>query len=171
MKKENLYTPDCIRTFSGKYVNVFEPTSNMICIEDIAHALSHQCRFAGHTYKFYSVAEHSVLCSNFVLDSKQHAFAALMHDASEAFLVDIPSPIKKRLLNYKELEDNLMALIAKKYGFQFPFHPNIKEIDEKMLQAEWETVVLKGGGYRFIKAHDPATAKQLFLNKFNQLFK
>ena len=46
--KENLYTKDCIRTFTGIYMNVFNPTSEMICIEDIAHSLSLQCRFAGH---------------------------------------------------------------------------------------------------------------------------
>ena len=52
-REENLYTPNCIRTFTGIYVNVFEPTPEMICIEDIAHALSNQCRFSGHLPTFY----------------------------------------------------------------------------------------------------------------------
>ncbi|MFC4230551.1 hypothetical protein ACFOW1_01525 [Parasediminibacterium paludis] len=56
---EDLYKPNCIRTYTGLYMNVFDPTPEMICIEDIAHALSHQCRFSGHTKQFYSVAQHS----------------------------------------------------------------------------------------------------------------
>jgi len=53
MSQEDLYKRDCIRTFSGKYMNVFEPTEDIICIEDIAYALTHQCRYAGHTQRFY----------------------------------------------------------------------------------------------------------------------
>lgn len=63
---ESLYTPNCIRTFTGIYMNVFDPTDEMICIEDIANALSHQCRFAGHLPNFYSVAQHSVQCIPFI---------------------------------------------------------------------------------------------------------
>ena len=53
---ENLHTADCIRTFTGLYMNVFEPTPEMICIEDIAHGLSNMPRFGGHLPEFYSVA-------------------------------------------------------------------------------------------------------------------
>lgn len=111
---ENLYTPDCIRTFTGIYMNVFEPTPEMICIEDIAHSLSMQCRFGGHLPEFYSVAEHSWHCSLMV--ANEHKLAALLHDASEAYLLDIPRPIKHRLNNYKKIEDNLMNIIAKNLG-------------------------------------------------------
>ena len=55
--KENLYTPNCIRTFTGLYMNVFNPKPDMICIEDIAHALSQQPRFGGHLPRMYSVAQ------------------------------------------------------------------------------------------------------------------
>jgi len=94
MTIENLFTPNCIRTFTGKYVNVFEPTLEMICIEDIAHALSMQCRFGGHLPYFYSVAQHSINCS-FLVDTPCLKLEVLMHDASEAYLLGIPSPIKK----------------------------------------------------------------------------
>lgn len=115
---ENLFTANCIRTFTGKYMNVFEPTEDMICIEDVAHALSNQCRFGGHLPKFYSVAQHSLMCCE--MATPERKLEALLHDASEAYLLDVPKPIKQRLSNYKEIEDNLMRLIAKKFGFQYP---------------------------------------------------
>ncbi len=74
---ENLYTPDCIRTFSGQYVNVFAPDPDTILIEDIAHALSQQCRFGGHLPEFYSVAQHCVICALAV--PPEHALSALLH--------------------------------------------------------------------------------------------
>ena len=122
-------------------MNVFEPTLEMICIEDIAHALSNQCRFGGHLPAFYSVAQHSVLCSQAVGD--QYKLQALLHDASEAYLLDIPRPIKQGLSNYKEIEDKLMTLIAEKLGFKYPLDKPVKQIDEKMLQFEWEHLMLK----------------------------
>ena len=138
---ENLYTPDCIRTFSGQYVNVFDPDPDTILIEDIAHALSHQCRFGGHLPMYYSVAQHSVLCA--VSAPSEHALAALLHDASEAYMLDIPSPIKNRLPEYKKLEDNLMQVIAKKFGFQYPLHEEVKKADKMLLEWEWDRFVLK----------------------------
>jgi hypothetical protein len=135
--EENLYTPDCIRTASGIYMNVFEPTPEMVCIEDIAHALTYQCRFGGHLPTFYSVAHHSLNCS-YLIDEPELKLAALLHDASEAYLLDIPRPIKQRLRDYKEIEDGLMRVIANKFGFEWPLHPEVKKVDEIMLQLEWD---------------------------------
>src|SRR5690606_28894528 len=117
MKTENLFTPNCIRTHSGNYIDVLNPNPDLIDINDIAHSLSMQCRFGGHTKVFYSVAQHSVECAKRV--SPEFQLAALLHDASEAFLLDIPSPIKHRLTNYKEIENTLMQVIAKKFSFQW----------------------------------------------------
>lgn len=164
-RTENLFTPDCIRTVTGHYVNVFDPDPATICIEDIAHALSHQCRFGGHLPQFYSVAQHSIFCAD--LASDDHKLAALMHDASEAYLLDIPRPVKLKLSNYKEIEDGLMKLIAAKYGFEYPFHANIKEVDEKMLRIEWNTLMLeKPGGF---EVYNSQKAKLFFMKKFEKL--
>lgn len=161
---ENLYTPDCIRTFTGKYVNVFNPTPEMLCIEDIAHALSMQPRFGGHLPRFYSVAEHSVHCVWRVI--YQHRLAALLHDASEAYLMDIPKPIKLRLTNYKEIEDTLMKLIAQKFGFQYPLHPDIKKADTTMLELEWKGIMLGETSFPTLTQQE---AKDKFLKLFNEL--
>lgn len=138
--KENLYTPDCIRTVSGKYVNVFEPDPATLCIDDIAHALSQQPRFGGHLPVPYSVAQHCCTVSDYL--SPQHAFDGLMHDASEAYLLDIPSPIKARLANYKEIEDGLMQVLAAKFRFNWPVADEVKAADKKALEAEWDTIML-----------------------------
>jgi len=164
---ENLYTPNCIRTYTGIYINVFEPTIDMINIEDIAHALSHQCRFGGHLPQFYSVAQHSYLCAG--LASNEDKLQALLHDASEAYLMDIPRPIKQGLTNYKEIEDRLMHLIAGKFGFDYPLSHPVKEIDEYMLQWEWNSLMLNQNTYPKMQCWFPSESKSKFLNLFKEL--
>ena len=164
MQTENLYTPNCIRTYSGKYVNVFDPKPEMFCIEDIAHALSHQCRFGGHLPGFYSVADHSLNCF-FLITEKKHALAALMHDASEAYLLDIPRPIKQQLANYKEIEHNLMTVLAEVFGFEYPLHPDVKAVDERMLQYEWDCLMLGKRPWDFPQ-RSQWTAKTLFIEMY-----
>lgn len=163
---ENLYTPDCIRTYTGKYVNVFEPTVDMIDIEDIAHGLSHQPRFAGHTKQFFSVAQHSVNVMRAVPDFRPELKTeALLHDASEAYLCDIPKPIKARMPEYKVIEDRLMAVIAEKFGFTWPMDPDVKLADEMLLNAEWNYVVLSNR----IDCWSSELAKNRFLYEFKLL--
>jgi len=167
MKTENLYTPNCIRTFTGIYMNVFEPTLEMICIEDIAHALSNQCRFGGHLPKFYSVAQHSIVMSDKMHQS--HKLAALLHDASEAYLLDIPRPIKQGLSNYKQIEDKLMNLIAEKFSFKYPLHEKVKEVDEYMLQWEWSSLMLGKQIFPKIECWSFDDCKLKFLETYNEL--
>lgn len=77
-----------IQTLSGKHFNYLDIQQDDIVIEDIATALSHICRFAGHLPEFYSVGQHSVLTSHLV--PQEFALEALLHDAAEAYLQDIP---------------------------------------------------------------------------------
>jgi hypothetical protein len=135
-----LYAGRLIRTQSGIYVDVFDPKPEMFVVEDIAHALSMQCRFSGHLRRFFSVAQHSVMVSFRVGDGKR--LAALLHDASEAYLVDLPKPIKEELAEYKVVEDRVMAALAEKFGFPYPLDPEIKDIDKLMLEWEWHQLML-----------------------------
>jgi hypothetical protein len=137
---EGLYTQGKIRTFTGRYIDPFNPKPDDIDIQDIAHALAHQCRFAGHTKRFFSVAEHSINVMGSVSD--EHRLAALLHDASEAYLLDIPTPIKNQLPGYREAEDRLMAVIAKKYGFAWPMAEEVKAADREHLESEWVNEVV-----------------------------
>lgn len=104
-----------IRTFTGRLVDPVHLKVDDICIEDIAHALSNQCRFSGHVRRFYSVAEHSVrVMKKCSLDP----LSALLHDASEAYLVDLPRPLKyhPQFAFYKEVEAHVEGCIATKFG-------------------------------------------------------
>lgn len=134
------YPKNAIRTYTGKIFDLAAIDPDVICIEDIAHALGQTTRFGGHLNKFYSVAQHSVLVSELV--PKEHKKAALLHDASEAYLGDMPSPFKKLMPEYKAIETELMHIIADKFDFQYPLHPVIKEADELLLAKEWNTFIM-----------------------------
>ena len=157
----------CIMTNSGIFINVFETTPEMIDVNDIAHALSRLPRFGGHLNRHYSVAQHSVLCAKRAktLENKR---AALMHDASEAYLLDIPTPIKARLLEYKLHEKKLMSVIFTKYNITEPLSKSVKKIDNDMLLIEWENLVEHDN--RTFKTWSHKKAKKEFLKMFNELF-
>lgn len=128
-----------IQVYSGNLFWPLDPREEDIRIEDISHALSNQCRFSGHTEKHYSVAQHCVYVSLFV--ELEFALAGLLHDASEAYLVDVPRPIKPELPQYSEIEANIMKIIAKRFGFQYPLPQNVIDIDNAMLWIEKQQVM------------------------------
>lgn len=165
---ESLYVRHHIRTISGKYVNVFDPNPDDILIEDIAHALSHQCRFGGHLPEFYSVAQHSLEC--FLLASPEEELQALMHDASEAYLLDMPKPIKLGMPQYNDIEDKLMKVIADKFGFAHHKSDEVAQIDHFMLEREWDVLMLgKFDKFPRIGCVSPNEAKRRFLVAFNKI--
>jgi len=125
---------DFIQLYSGIDFYFLEPDPDKILLEDIAHTLSLLCRFGGHCREFYSVAEHSVRCSNIV--APEYAFEALMHDASEAYLVDMPRPIKNVLKEYKKIEINLDKVIRLKYGLPEEMSEQVHWADNVMLATE-----------------------------------
>lgn len=140
----NLSIPGTIRTFSGRYVDLLHPTTDMVCIEDIAHALSNECRFSGHTSRFYSVAEHSILCAVFVED-KEDQFCALMHDATEAYLKDLPKPLKMlpEFEFYNELESRWWKVIAEKFYLPAEIPESVKRVDKRLLVTEQRDLMLR----------------------------
>ena len=128
-------TPDAwILTFSGRHIDFLHPVPDEIRIGDIARGLSRACRFAGQTRTFYSVAQHSVLASRIVPEA--FALEALLHDASEAFLCDIPAPLKNRLPEYVRIEKVLDRAIRKRFGIpEDPGEP-VKLADRILLATE-----------------------------------
>jgi hypothetical protein len=142
--EHDLFHGSSIETFSGIHVTPLDPKPEMIRLGDIAHALSNQCRFAGHCRKFYSVAEHCVHVSHLVPASYRKA--ALLHDAGEAYLMDIPRPLKRymgfmlhdRFMPYKTIEEQLMRVIAECFGIVWSGMPEaVREVDNRMLVTEY----------------------------------
>lgn len=161
---ENLFQPNSIRTFTGKYLDFTNIREDDICIEDIAHALSLMPRWAGHTKGLLSVGFHSICCSNIVSD--EHQLAALLHDSSEAYACDIPKPLKDLMPQYKEIENKLMQIIANKFGFQYPLHEAVKEADNLLLEHEWNSYVLSGAEWSNLYLPSPKEIESDFLRYF-----
>lgn len=130
---------DWIQTYSSRQFWAMDPRPEDFNIIDIAHALSLICRFNGHCIRFYSVAEHSILMAIHFIRKGDYANAlwALLHDGTEAYLCDIPRPIKPYLNGYREVEDKLMSLISESFKLNGVTMPKaVKDVDYAILFAE-----------------------------------
>lgn len=174
-----------IQTVSGRRVNPFALAASDIDIGDIAHALAHQCRFGGHCRQFYAVAQHACLVSDLVLAEGGDATAALwglLHDAPEAYLSDLPHPLKHfsefgRL--YREAEDRLQMAISEHFGLPTEAPPALRRADRALLAAErqalmavtWEWPELRGvdPAAIAIEPWPPSMAASEFLSRFRAL--
>jgi 5'-deoxynucleotidase YfbR-like HD superfamily hydrolase len=169
-----------IDTYTGKHFYFQEPTANMICIEDIAHALSMLCRFGGHVKKFYSVAQHSVFVSE--ICPPELALEGLMHDATEAYFGDVVTPLKDLIPEYQLMENNLHKVINKKYKIRLnqKTWKKIKTFDKIALVTEKRDLkpnssrwTLEDFDYkpheRVIVAVSPEEAENMFLKRFEEL--
>jgi uncharacterized protein len=127
---------DWIQTYTGRQFWPLEPDPEEIVVEDIAHALSMQCRFVGHCNHFYSVAQHSVLVSR-ACDPRD-ALWGLLHDAAEAYLVDLCRPVKHepRMLAYREAEAALQRAICLRFGLPFEEPESVRRADRALLRTE-----------------------------------
>lgn len=172
---------DWAQTFTGKMFYPLEPRIEDIDIRDIAHALSLQCRFAGHTEEFYSVANHCLLVSKYV--PSEFALEGLLHDSAEAYLVDVPRPIKHdvSMTGYREAEKRLEELIRVKYGLPIEMSPAVQAADRQMARTELRDL-LKPEPMRWADGGDGVypetivpmpwrTAERKFLERFHELTK
>lgn len=165
-----------INTYSGGKFDPEDLENSDFRLDDIAHSLSLQCRFAGHIPRFYSVAEHSVLVSK----NTEYPLEGLLHDASEAYLMDIPTPIKKsKIMNgYIELEDKVMKIIFENFGLEYPFKDDVHNSDRRTLRKEAEYFGLLNPSwdvYLLKNINDPILcmlseqAEKYFLRRFREL--
>ncbi len=114
MSGERQYPGNWIQTYSGRQFWPLEPRAEDVAVEDIAHALSLLCRYGGHSSRFYSVAEHCVLVSH------KCGLHGLLHDAAEAYLLDIPRPVKALMPEYKWAEERVIVAIYEALGVTLP---------------------------------------------------
>lgn len=163
-------------TYSGQRFNPDDPE---VSILDIAHGLSNICRFGGQSAEFYSVAEHSVLVAS-VVKNRSYALEALLHDAAEAYLGDVPRPIKAKLPCYMELEERVMEAVAAKYGLAWPLPPAVVRADLEVLARERLALMRNSAGdwnlgvepaMVPIRCFRPKDAKIKFMETFYRLAK
>lgn len=170
-----------IQTATGGQFWPMDPRAEDVVIDDIGHALAHLCRFAGHVRDFYSVAEHSVRVA-YLLESwgedPRTVLHGLLHDATEAYLVDIPSPIKRSpaMAGYRAAEDRLHRVIAERFDL-WPVQPDVVTQADRVLlateardllhppPAEWGQGLPAALPER-IEAKDARTAKSQFLSVY-----
>jgi uncharacterized protein len=173
-----------LQTVSGRWVNPFDPDPEQLDPGDIARALANQCRFGGHCRAFYSVAQHSVIVSELVEErggGAEDAFAALMHDATEAYLGDMPHPLKHRSplgAAFKAAEEHLERAIRDRFRIK-PDVVEIKRADRALLATErrafsaetWHWPELEGVEPLQLEltAWPPDEAAQAFARRFADL--
>lgn len=158
---------------TGRYFDYTNP--GPLTVEEVAHALSKICRFTGHCRQFYSVAQHSVVVSRLV---PQHLRKqALFHDAVEAVVGDMVSPLKRMIPEYKALEKRCEAAILTGFGLPAQLDPAVKHADRVALRTEQRDLMNKAGGLwtslEGIEADPvrilplaPAAAEMMFLDTF-----
>lgn len=166
-----------LQTYTGKVFWPLDPRAEDVDINDIAQALANQCRYGGHVKQFYSVAEHSVHVSKAVPHA--HALWGLLHDASEAYLVDVPRPIKIHMPEYRAWEARLMAVICARFGLFGVMPASVKVADNRMLATEqaaimnpcarsWENTGPKIDTIA-VACWPPNVARAMFLRRFHDL--
>jgi uncharacterized protein len=176
-----------IQTYTGRLFSLETPDSSQVNIRDIARALSCLCRFGGHVRHFYSVAQHCLLMARrFRSESKiEEAKWALLHDAAEAYVMDMPRPIKYmgEMSHYRTIEHRVQKAIFEKFGLVGSYPPIIKELDKKIVLSEAKTLLsqfnhpewieLKKLGWEKIPIRpllSPAQAERAYLREFKLLF-
>jgi len=157
-------------TYTGLEVDIQNPALESICIEDIAHSLSQQCRFTGHTSEFYSVAEHCVLLS----ERSSYPKWALMHDAAEAYISDIATPVKHlpKVHNViRPLENKILAVIAEKFDLPWPMPEEVHQLDKLLGDSEFYSLMHKDNASDFHPPlWTPREARTMFLIEYERLF-
>jgi hypothetical protein len=179
--------PDTILTYTGKLVQPLSLDPDDIDLRDIAHALAYKCRFTGHTVRFYSIAEHCLHVSR-LLPPPLHCLG-LLHDAAEAYLPDIATPIKHLFPNLIRSEQGIMNKVIKKYrlaGFgadelRTENAEQLGQIDSRMCHMEgrqlllynpcvtWWTIPREAFCDFPLPCYPPEVAERKFLKRIKEL--
>ena len=174
-----------LTTRSGRKLDPLNITADDIDIEDIAYSLSMQCRFNGHCKNFYSVAQHSIRVAEAATGNPHHEkyrLELLLHDAAEAYIGDLITPIKRLCVEYTDIEFRINLAIAKKFNLNSPYHPisnceiDINSVidyyDKRLLMAEF-IEIMPGDNIGEPEITIPpipsaSNAAELFLEKYKQ---
>jgi 5'-deoxynucleotidase YfbR-like HD superfamily hydrolase len=141
--------------YTGTRFYTFDPAPEDVSIADIAHSLALQCRYNGNSKRFYSVAEHSCLLSDFVREHgrdggntrrydvpPRDSLTALLHDAAEAYIGDLIRPVKHRMPEFRALEAIVEHVVLPVYGLESDLPPWMRDLDSRILSDERAQVML-----------------------------
>jgi len=166
-----------LETFTGTKFNPYTSPPSDVKLLDIIHSLSLQCRFGGHCRTYYSIAEHSVYVSK-QFEDPVLAKWGLFHDAAEAYLTDLPRPLKKLLPDYNELEQSILTLVAKRFDLPWPIPDEVREMDTVLLRTESLQIMTRGNEWVIkdveplplkLQCLSPEEAEIFFMNQFNKI--
>ena len=129
---------DWIQTFTGRQFYALDPRPEDFHILDVAAGLRN-ARYSCQSRRVQTVLEHSCLIRREL--ARQGApvrvqRGGLLHDLSEAYLVNVPRPIKRDLSNYTEIEDGIMRAAGARFDFDWPVDPLVKAFDSAILHDE-----------------------------------
>jgi hypothetical protein len=131
---------DWIQTYTGRKFWPLDPRPEDIDLEDIAYSLSMKCRYSGHCLRFYSVLQHSIhvewLLREAGITDTDTLLWGILHDASEAYLPDVPRPIKSDMPGFKAIEERVMRAVAERFGLTWPEPSEVKIEDTRILLME-----------------------------------
>lgn len=174
---------DFIEVFTGRAFYPLEPKQEDLTVIDVAHALSLQCRYAGHTKFFYSTAQHSCLITDIAENegaSPDDLLKLLMHDAPEAYLVDVPRPVKQYMPEFRKWDKKINDVIYTWLGYPGGAIPAMQDsLDSRIIRNErrdlmfkskhvWGVDTLEPLGLPTIRAWSSEKAERLFIQKFNK---
>jgi hypothetical protein len=163
LSNKQIVTDGCMLTVSGILIDLFHPDSNDILIEDIAHGLAHNCRWNGHTQKFWSVAQHCCMMYDAAPKGKEKMY--LLHDSEEAYWGDMIKPLKNILRKTHPEVFDLMHLMRKiiydKFGVEYEYD-GVHDSDFEMLKWELENTMMNNK----VDFWTPEKAKIEWLNRF-----
>jgi hypothetical protein len=190
MKMLNKRKGNWIETYTGRQFWPLDPRSQDVDIIDIAHSLSMQCRFNGHTRVFYSVAEHSLIVSAELAacgESRLVQLYGLLHDAAEAYVCDLPRPVKSQIESYKPIEEAVQKAVLNALGLPHPGEyagEKVKRMDCLVLGHEGKTLMHNAADwtsafdlfqprtvYSFKMGLSPNEAERRFIARFYELMK
>jgi len=160
-----------INTYSGLLIDLLNPTVDMIDIEDIARGLAFKGHFGGQTPFYFSIAQHSVLVQNLMIEdyfgNTKMLLLGLLHDASEAYIGDMVKPLKVHMSEFCEVEGVLMEVICEKYGLDYTAIDEVKSYDKLAQRMEFKTFF---EGASLVGPISPEDSIKVFLETFNFLY-
>lgn len=173
-----------MQTYRGHRFDYLRTTPEMVDIDDIARALSMQCRFNGHVSAFYSVAQHSVHVSEHLKHLPARGrMQGLLHDATEAYVGDVVRPLKRLMPIYATMEERVWLAVCEHFDITETMHPDVLMADEQMLIREAKEILPvdiltdwdeNAGPSQIVNTIDPwlpGKAEQMFLSEYRAIAK